>query len=220
MRFQTRCVHTGCRQGRAVSQRDHADLPDVDVLLRRPGAHQPYDYTRSGNPADGVGRKPGVAGRRDTVPGDIDRMSAITAIMHLFQAGDHIIAGHDTYGGTFRLFHNVYAARGFEFSFVDLGTSRTSPRARGRIRKPSGSRPPAIRCSACTTSQQLWTLLAKSARSQLPTTRFSLRTCSVRWNWRRYRHAFDDKVPQRALRRRRRCVITRQKEHSEQIATW
>ena len=48
-------------------------------------------------------------------------MAAITALMHLFQPGDHIIAGHDIYGGTFRLFHNVYSSFGVKFSFVDMG---------------------------------------------------------------------------------------------------
>ncbi len=41
--------------------------------------------------------------------------------MHLFDSGAHIIAGHDIYGGTYRLFANVLPRRGLSFSFVDMG---------------------------------------------------------------------------------------------------
>jgi cystathionine beta-lyase/cystathionine gamma-synthase len=47
-------------------------------------------------------------------------MSAITAIMHLFQSGDHIIAADDIYGGTYRLFENIFTKLGLTFSFVRM----------------------------------------------------------------------------------------------------
>jgi cystathionine beta-lyase/cystathionine gamma-synthase len=47
-------------------------------------------------------------------------MSAITACMHLFKPGDHIIAGHDIYGGTFRLFNVPFTEYGLKFSFVNM----------------------------------------------------------------------------------------------------
>jgi cystathionine beta-lyase/cystathionine gamma-synthase len=48
-------------------------------------------------------------------------MSAIVATMHLFQPGDHLIAGHDIYGGSYRLFDSVFRGMGIDFSFVDMG---------------------------------------------------------------------------------------------------
>src|SRR5205085_960965 len=47
-------------------------------------------------------------------------MSAITATMHLFKPGDHIIAGHDIYGGTYRLFTRLFTDFGLRFSFVNM----------------------------------------------------------------------------------------------------
>ncbi len=47
-------------------------------------------------------------------------MSAIHSAMFLFKPGDHIITGHDIYGGTFRLFYSVLTEQGLEFSFVDM----------------------------------------------------------------------------------------------------
>src|SRR5690606_16926764 len=47
-------------------------------------------------------------------------MAAITAALHLFSPGDHIIAPRDIYGGTYRIFEGVYRPRGLEFTFVDM----------------------------------------------------------------------------------------------------
>ena len=47
-------------------------------------------------------------------------MSAITATAYLFQSGDHIIAGKDIYGGTYRLFADILAHQHLEFTFVDM----------------------------------------------------------------------------------------------------
>ena len=45
-------------------------------------------------------------------------------VMALFPAGSHIIAGHDIYGGTYRLFASILSARGLTFSFVDMSDAR------------------------------------------------------------------------------------------------
>ena len=46
-------------------------------------------------------------------------MAAITMMMELFKPGDHLIVDSDLYGGSIRLFHNVSAKNGIEFSSVD-----------------------------------------------------------------------------------------------------
>lgn len=48
-------------------------------------------------------------------------LAAITTLLKMFQAGDHLLVSDDLYGGTYRLFHDVYATRyGLEFDFVDF----------------------------------------------------------------------------------------------------
>jgi cystathionine beta-lyase/cystathionine gamma-synthase len=47
-------------------------------------------------------------------------MAAETAAMYLLRPGDHVIAGDDLYGGTYRLFSGVLERYGLEFSFVDV----------------------------------------------------------------------------------------------------
>jgi cystathionine gamma-lyase/cystathionine beta-lyase len=47
-------------------------------------------------------------------------MAAISTVLHLLKAGDHVISGDDIYGGTFRLFESVMSRFGIEVSFVCL----------------------------------------------------------------------------------------------------
>ncbi|MGL5150686.1 MAG: trans-sulfuration enzyme family protein [Clostridium sp.] len=46
-------------------------------------------------------------------------LAGITACVHLFKSGDHIILSEDLYGGTFRLFDEIYNIYGIEASFVN-----------------------------------------------------------------------------------------------------
>lgn len=47
-------------------------------------------------------------------------MAAITTLLKLLRAGDHVLVGDDLYGGTYRLFSNIYTQYGLEFDYVDL----------------------------------------------------------------------------------------------------
>ena len=47
-------------------------------------------------------------------------MAAITTLLKLLRAGDHVLVSDDLYGGTYRLFSNIYAQYGLEFDYVDL----------------------------------------------------------------------------------------------------
>lgn len=81
-----------------------------------------YDYSRSGNPtrdllADALAKLEGGAGAVVTSSG----MSAIALVGQLLPQRSRIVAPHDCYGGTYRLF-NAWRLRGdFEVEFVDYG---------------------------------------------------------------------------------------------------
>ncbi len=79
-----------------------------------------YDYTRSGNPtrdalADALATLEGGAGAVVTSSG----MAALTLLCQLLEPGDTLIAPHDCYGGTYRLFENLSAKGHFDVLFVD-----------------------------------------------------------------------------------------------------
>jgi len=46
-------------------------------------------------------------------------MAAISTVVKLFKPGDHILVSDDLYGGTYRLFTNVYGVYGLEFEYID-----------------------------------------------------------------------------------------------------
>jgi cystathionine gamma-lyase len=87
-----------------------------------PGVHKGLDYGRSHNPtrwalercvADLEGGAAGFA--------FASGLAAISTVLELADAGSHIIAGDDMYGGTFRLFERVRRrSAGHDFSYVDL----------------------------------------------------------------------------------------------------
>lgn len=84
------------------------------------GEKRQYDYTRSGNPtrdalADALAELEGGAGAVVTSSG----MAALTLLTQLLKPGDTIIAPHDCYGGTFRLFEQQAKKGLFNVVFVD-----------------------------------------------------------------------------------------------------
>ena len=84
------------------------------------GEKREYDYTRSGNPtrdalADALNELEGGAGAVVTSSG----MAALTLLTQLLEPGDTIIAPHDCYGGTFRLFEQQSRKGLFDVRFVD-----------------------------------------------------------------------------------------------------
>ncbi|HEY7377439.1 MAG TPA: cystathionine gamma-synthase [Steroidobacteraceae bacterium] len=101
------------------------------------GDKGPYDYTRSGNPTrDALGEAlaslEGGAGAIVTSSG----MAAITVVCHLLEPGDLLIAPHDCYGGTYRLFSALARKQHFEVEFIDQTdpeTLRTACARRPRI---------------------------------------------------------------------------------------
>lgn len=84
------------------------------------GDKRQYDYTRSGNPtrdalADALTELEGGAGAVITASG----MASLTLISQLLNPGDVLVAPHDCYGGTFRLFDKLASKGHFEVLFVD-----------------------------------------------------------------------------------------------------
>ncbi|HEY5101500.1 MAG TPA: cystathionine gamma-synthase [Steroidobacteraceae bacterium] len=86
------------------------------------GDKRAYDYTRSGNPtrdllAQSIAQLERGAGAVVTATG----MAAITLVGHLLPVGARIVAPHDCYGGTYRLF-DAWRRRGeLEVEFVNCG---------------------------------------------------------------------------------------------------
>jgi cystathionine gamma-lyase len=120
--FGTRAIHAG----QSPDPRTGAVMTPVyytsTYAQEAPGVHKGFEYSRShnltryaleGNLASLEGA--GAGGGLCFASG----LAATSTLMQLFDAGTHVIACDDLYGGTFRLFDKVYRRLGFEFTYVD-----------------------------------------------------------------------------------------------------
>lgn len=84
------------------------------------GKHKGYEYSRTGNPTR-VALEACLAALEDARFGLAfsSGMAAIDAVLRLLHPGDHLLAGNDVYGGTYRLFEREFRQYGFQFTYVD-----------------------------------------------------------------------------------------------------
>ena len=86
-----------------------------------PSVNKGYDYSRSHNPT-----RTALEGNLAALEGAkhglcfASGMAAIHCVLNLLQSGDHVIAGNDLYGGTYRLLQTLYTKFGLKTTFVDM----------------------------------------------------------------------------------------------------
>ena len=91
-------------------------------VQRSPGDHQGWEYSRSHNPTRDAYEKC-IADLEGGIRGlaFASGMAAASTILELLDAGDHVVAGDDLYGGSFRLFHNVRErSANLRFTFAQI----------------------------------------------------------------------------------------------------
>ena len=119
-RFATRAIHAGQRpdplSGAVMTPIYQTSTFVQDGL----GRHKGYEYARGTNPTRQALER-NVAALEGGTHGFAfsSGMGCLDTIMKLFRAGDHIICGDNTYGGTFRLFDRVLEHFGLRFTYVD-----------------------------------------------------------------------------------------------------
>lgn len=121
-RFATRAIHAGQRPDPTTGAVMTPVYLTSTYAQTSPGVIKGrYDYARSANPTR-TALEANLASLESGRHGlcFASGCAALDAVLHLFNAGDHAILGDDVYGGTFRLFHHVFARHGLEFSVVDL----------------------------------------------------------------------------------------------------
>ncbi len=84
------------------------------------GKHRGYDYARTANPTR-TALEANLTALEDGAFGlaFASGMAAIDTVLRLLSPGDHVLAGDDVYGGTYRLFERVLRPFGLDFSYID-----------------------------------------------------------------------------------------------------
>lgn len=119
--FSTRAIHAGQKPDKETGAIMTPVYMSSTFVQESPGKHTGYEYSRTSNPTrkayeDCLASLEGGCAGFALASGS----AATTTVLSLLKKGDHIIAGDDMYGGTFRLFDKVLKKLGLEFSFVDL----------------------------------------------------------------------------------------------------
>ncbi|HET6423456.1 MAG TPA: PLP-dependent aspartate aminotransferase family protein [Planctomycetaceae bacterium] len=220
MHFETRCVHTGVDKDGTFLSATTPIYPTSTFRWDDLKTHRGFDYTRSGNPTrraleENLTELEGGIDCRATCTG----MSAITATMHMFKPGDHIIAGHDIYGGTYRLFDSLFRNMGIDFSFVRMGDPENIRKAAKPntkcvwIETPSNPLLNIVDIAAvCKVAQSLnaITIADNTFLSPYLQRPFDLGVDVVVHSTTKYLNGHSDVVGG--------CVITKKKEHAERIS--
>lgn len=121
MKFNTKAIHAGQKN----EETSGAVMPPIfqtsTYAQEAPNVNKGYDYGRVGNPTRTALEKmiAGLEGA-DECACFGSGLAAMDAFLKMFRPGDHIIATNDIYGGSYRLFRNVFEPYGIEFSFIDM----------------------------------------------------------------------------------------------------
>jgi cystathionine beta-lyase/cystathionine gamma-synthase len=129
--FSTRAIHHGQEPDPAtgaVSVPIYATSTYLQDALGKP--RQGYEYARVTNPTRDrleknlASLEGGVASRVFA-----SGMAAINAICAMYKSGDHVVCGHNLYGGVPRLFDQILSGYGIEFTYVDTSNADTVAQA-------------------------------------------------------------------------------------------
>jgi cystathionine beta-lyase/cystathionine gamma-synthase len=85
------------------------------------GKHRGYEYARTQNRTrEGLERCVAALEKAKYGFAFGSGMGAITTLLHLVKAGEHVLAGHNMYGGTYRVMSLVFADHALQFSYADM----------------------------------------------------------------------------------------------------
>jgi cystathionine gamma-lyase len=122
LRFATRCIHAGQQPDPSTGAVMPAIYTTSTYAQSSPGVHKGYDYARTRNPTREAWERC-IADLEGGVRGFAfaSGMAATSTLLELLDAGSHVIATNDLYGGTYRLFERVRRrSAGLDVTFVDM----------------------------------------------------------------------------------------------------
>lgn len=130
MGFSTIAIHAGNEPDSATGAVSVPIYQTSTYAQDGLGVHKGYEYARTQNPTRSA-LETNIAALEGAKCGYAfaSGMAATDAVLKLVKAGDHVILGDNTYGGTFRLFDRVLTSYGITFDLVDTTDASNVERA-------------------------------------------------------------------------------------------
>lgn len=125
VKFSTRAIHAGQTPDPSTGAIMTPVYLTSTYVQEKPGTHQGFEYSRTGNPTRAALER-NLASLEGASHGlcFASGLAATDAVLKLFKSGDHVLAGDDLYGGTHRIFKQVFEKFGMQFDFVDASDSK------------------------------------------------------------------------------------------------
>jgi len=121
-KISTRVIHAGQQPDPSTGAIMTPIYASSTYVQRSPGDHQGWEYSRSHNPTRDAYEKC-IADLEGGIRGlaFASGMAATSTILELLDSGDHVVAGDDLYGGSFRLFNGVRTrSADLKFTYAQL----------------------------------------------------------------------------------------------------
>lgn len=121
MKFNTKTIHGNQKPDKAYG----AVMPPIyqtsTYAQNTPGKNKEYEYSRSSNPTRNALENALASIENGTYAMAFGSgLAAIDAVLKLLKSGDEVITTTDLYGGTYRLFTQIFANLGIVFRFISL----------------------------------------------------------------------------------------------------
>lgn len=128
--FSTKAIHVGQEPDAETGAVAPPIYPTSTYAQEELGKHKGHEYARLTNPTRSRLEK-NLAALEGGTSAHVfaSGMAATTALCNLMKAGDHLICGSNVYGGVPRLFNQVLAHYGLEFSYVDTSDAKNVEQA-------------------------------------------------------------------------------------------
>ncbi|MFY7671137.1 cystathionine gamma-synthase [Tenacibaculum sp. MEBiC06402] len=121
MKFSTKVIHGGQKPEEATGSVMPPIFQTSTYAQSSPGVHKGYAYSRSTNPTRTALEK-GLAAIENGTHGFAfaSGLAAIDGVLRLLKPGDEVIAGDDLYGGTYRMFTQLFEKYNLHFKYVNM----------------------------------------------------------------------------------------------------
>lgn len=121
MKFGTKALHAGIEPDPSTGAIMTPIFQTSTYVQDAPGVHKGYEYARTQNPTRSALEK-NIAALENASFGRCfsSGMSATETVIKTLLPGDEVISTGDLYGGSYRLFTQIYENYGIKFTFVDM----------------------------------------------------------------------------------------------------
>jgi cystathionine beta-lyase/cystathionine gamma-synthase len=124
--FSTRAIHDGQAPDPLTGAVNVPVYLSSTYAQEEIGKHKGWEYSRVSNPTrDALETSLASLEGGTSAHTFASGMAAISALVTLLKTGDHVVCGENVYGGTPRLFNQIIAGYGIEFTYVDTADPET-----------------------------------------------------------------------------------------------